>query len=565
MKRFFQFKSIKTNILLGFSLVILLAIILGVYNLISINQINHDTNNIVNKELPLLIADEKSALNTAQRLAAARAYVLYGDPQFKEQFHQYTEESVVYQENILELNPTDEVKQLINQTLEWQEIIINDVFNVYDEGNKELAIQNLNKKVAPISALIMDDYEKMSNNRETIIGESGKGIIDNGNSILLTAMIISILVVVLGLFIALVTSNKIAKPIRTVMCRMKLIADGDLSQEPLKITQRNEIGQLIDATNEMSENTRKLLLQINTTVETVSSHSEELTQSANEVKIGSEQVASTMQELASGAEVQANIASTLSATMSDFSHKAEKANTNGIQIHQASNEVLTMTKEGTDLMRSSTEQMTKIDHIVHETVQKVNILDTHTQDISKLVVVIREVADQTNLLALNAAIEAARAGEHGRGFAVVADEVRKLAEQVSVSVTDITNIVTNIQNGFNQVTLSLQDGYKEVEKGTKGIKMTAETFEVINTFVKEMVSKMVAVTDHLSELATNSKDMNHSIQEVAATAEQSAAGIEQTSAASQQTSSSMEEIANSSEQLSKQAEQLNTLVRQFKL
>ena len=138
-----------------------------------------------------------------------------------------------------------------------------------------------------------------------------------------------------------------------------------------------------------------------------------------------------------------------------------------------------MTDKGSQLMDSSTKKMSKIDQIVKDSVQKVKDLDAQSQEIFKLVVVIKDVADQTNFLALNAAIEAARAGEHGRGFSVVAEEVRKLAEQTATSVTDITRIVNNIQNGFSVVTESLQDGYKEVEQGTNQIETTGETFNEI--------------------------------------------------------------------------------------
>src|SRR5690606_15905484 len=121
-------------------------------------------------------------------------------------------------------------------------------------------------------------------------------------------------------------------------------------------------------------------------------------------------------------------------------------------VQQSANDILSLTNEGSHLMESSAKQMQTIDYIVRDSVDKASHLHTQVQEISKLVTVIKEIAEQTNLLSLNAAIEAARAGEHGKGFAVVADEVRKLAEQVAFSVTDITNIVTNIQQEFNVVT-----------------------------------------------------------------------------------------------------------------
>ena len=307
----------------------------------------------------------------------------------------------------------------------------------------------------------------MATNREVNINEKGQKNISNGESTLMVVINVSILVLILGIVIALIISQKISRPIRTVMDRMNLLTNGDLTQEPLETNLRDETGQLMNATNEMSGHMRELLTKINVVSETVNAQSEELTQSSNEVTIGAEQIAVTMQELAAGAETQANTSSDLSYKMSTFATNVQEANENGQQINQASSEILEMTDKGSQLMASSTKKMIEIDHIVKDSVQKVKDLDSQSQEIFKLVVVIKEVADQTNLLALNAAIEAARAGEHGRGFSVVAEEVRKLAEQTASSVTDITRIVNNIQNGFNVVTESLQDGYKEVEQGTK--------------------------------------------------------------------------------------------------
>ena len=220
-------------------------------------------------------------------------------------------------------------------------------------------------------------------------------------------------------------------------------------------------------------------------LDSITSQSEELTQSANEVNAGSQQIASTMQELAAGTESEARTASELASIMGVFSTSVQEANSNGELIQKSSNDVFQMTSEGSRLMESSDKQMAKIDQIVQDAVHKVQGLDVKSQEISKLVSVIQEIAAQTNLLALNAAIEAARAGEHGRGFAVVADEVRKLAEQVSTSVADITDIVDGIQSETSLVTESLQDGYKEVKQGTTEINTTRETFASISSAVTE--------------------------------------------------------------------------------
>ncbi|MUK90296.1 HAMP domain-containing protein [Ornithinibacillus sp. L9] len=370
---------------------------------------------------------------------------------------------------------------------------------------------------------------------------------------------------IIGGLLVIFISRIVSRNLRQVVEVSNKISEGDLTVSKIEYNGTDEIGQLASSVNKMSANLQEVLKEVSTVSERVSGQSEELTQSANEVKEGSVQVASTMEELASGSETQANSASDLSSVMNTFFLKVQEANKNGDLIEQVGQNVQGLTNKGTRLMDTSTEQMTKIDQIVQEAVEKVQGLDTHSQQITNLVSVIRDIADQTNLLALNAAIEAARAGEHGKGFAVVADEVRKLAEQVAVSVTDITGIVKNIQQESSNVTESLQGGYKEVKLGTEQIKTTNETFTDISAAIDEMVISIKTVTESLTDIETRTMEMNTSVEEIASISEESAAGIEQTSASSQQTSSSMEEMARGSEELADLAEKLNGLVRKFKL
>lgn len=564
MKRLFHFNSLKKKILFSFSLVLVLVILLGIYNFLAIKQLNSNTNEIVNKQISLLVADEKISLNMAQRTSLVRGYLLYEDQQFKDQFDSFTDESIKLEQEVLKLSDSEQVKELIDKKVLWGESI-NKVFKEFESGNKEKAMEIMSTEVQPIAGEITDGFNEMAAKREKIVNSTGKEAISYGKASLIVDIIVSIVIVLIGVAISFITARILTTPIVSVMRRMKSIASGDLSQDPLKTTSKDEIGQLVDATNEMNLNTRNLLNKINFVSETVSSQSEELTQSANEVKSGTEQVAITMEELARGSENQSSSASDLAYLMGTFITKVADANENGEHVQRYSNDVLEMTKEGSRIMNSSTDQMARIDHIVHDAAEKVKSLDNQSQEISKLVSVIKDIADQTNLLALNAAIEAARAGEHGKGFAVVADEVRKLAEQVSVSVNDITGIVTNIQSESSSVAGSLKSGYSEVEQGTIQIKNTGDNFNKISASVLEMVQNIKTVAGNLSDIAAKSQEMNGSIEEIASVSEESAAGVEQTAASVQQTNGSMEEVAGSSEHLAKLAEELNELVSQFKL
>lgn len=369
----------------------------------------------------------------------------------------------------------------------------------------------------------------------------------------------------LGVFIIWLFANNISRPLNIVSGQMDHLANGNLTLEPLPIKSKDEIGQLGHAMNQMQMGLKEMIQNVSNASETITTQSEEFTQSANEVRQGGEQIATTMQELSSGAESQAMSATALIEMMEDFNVKIEVSNKFGEEIERTSDSVLIMTGEGRVLMDQSVTQMESIHQKVTIAVENVQGLNSHTKEISKLIQVIQEIADQTNLLALNAAIEAARAGEQGKGFAVVAAEVKKLAEQVSDSVGGITNIVDRILLGSVDAVNSLQSSYDEVENGTKHIKVTGQTFGAINESVIEMVGKTQNISRNLRVLTDYSVEMNKSIEEVAAVAEESAAGVEQTAASTQQSSSSMEEIALGAEALAYLATQLNEQVNKFKL
>ncbi|RDW15636.1 methyl-accepting chemotaxis protein [Oceanobacillus chungangensis] len=564
MKKRFKIKNIRARMTLGFSVIIGLFILFAIYNFFSIYKTNEATREIINYQMELLIVDQELVSNMAQREGYLRGFLLYGDTGMRDRFKDSIEETIALENRLLELNDTEATRVLIDKKIVWG-TLTDEVFETYDNGNEEEANRIMNSEVIPLSEEIMTEFQEATNNREDLIQAGGKRIIENGNTTFFISLIVGGLILIFGIASAVLTSRSITKPIKSLMDRMNLVAKGDLSGELLEVRSADEVAQLTVATNEMVLNNRDLLSKISTVSETVSSEGEELTSAANEVKAGSDQIAVTMQELATGSETQANSASDLAAIMVNFTEKVSEANERGQTIHEYSTKVLEMTNEGRSLMEGSQKQMGSIDQLVKDAVQNVRGLDEQSQEISKLVSVIQEIADQTNLLALNAAIEAARAGEHGKGFAVVADEVRKLAEQVSVSVTDITGIVTAIQNEASKIAGSLRGGYEEVEQGTKQIQTTGTMLNEIGESVTKMVQDITAVSGNLYEIVENTQEMNSSIEEIASVSEEAAAGVEEIAASTEQTSSSMDEVAATSVQLSKAAEELEGLVKQFKL
>ena len=561
----YKLKTIKQKMLLGFSIVMLVVLVQGLSSFIKVKQVNDNIDSIIDRQLVFMIANETIAYNTANQLLALNDYVWSGgETANKERFDSLAGEIQAEQDKVLKRNTLPEVEDLMKRVDSWQEKVEKEIIANVEGGNEKAAQANMDK-VEKEGHELMSIFEKLSDDREKAITDSGDAIMDSSLFTLYIIGISTLIVLVLTFVIAQLTSAPISRNVRTVSERMKELASGDLSSSLLAVKSADEVGELMESLNIMTENNRAMLAEISEVSGKASRQSEELTQAATEVKAGSEQIASTMEELAAGSESQANRSGELSSMMQAFSGKIAETNVNGEKIQSASDHIVEMTAEGSGLMEQSTKQMDKIDAIVREAVAKVEGLDSQSQEISKLVSVIKAIAEQTNLLALNAAIEAARAGEQGKGFAVVADEVRKLAEQVAVSVTDITDIVAAIQQESQAVTFSLQDGYREVEQGTKQVRATGATFVGIDQALHEMSGHIGQISGNLEEITASSRQMNHSIEEIAAVSEESAAGVEETSATAQQSLSAMEEIANSSVSLADLSEQLNSLVKQFKL
>lgn len=495
-------------------------------------------------------------------------YLLTHDDKYIEEFEKYQDQ---FSEMIAKIEPSiknDEEKTFFNQIEDNNSSMNNNFFNqivpTVEDGQAAMA-----NSLREMSSRLRHETVGHVDELMTLVKSDQTNSVDNGiNSMSASVLVLGIVngsSIILAITLLVIISRRITTRLRHVVEMTTEVAGGNLATESLNYTGKDEIGQLAQAINLMKTSIRSIVKKVAETSDNVSSSSEELTQSASEVKEGNSQVSHTMEEIASGSESQARSTSNLAENMNDFAEKVSLSEASGKEIASQSDNILYLTTDGSKLMEKSVNQMNKIDTIMADAVNKVQGLDASSNEITNLISVIKDIADQTNLLSLNAAIEAARAGEHGKGFAVVADEVKKLSEQVAASIEEITGVVSTIQTETDDVVASLNEGYHEVQEGTKQIEATGQIFNIIDDSVTVMANKITEVSGHLKEVATNSQSMNHLVEEIASVSEESAAGVGEASASAEQTSSSMEEVARSADELAKMAEQLNQELHVFKL
>ena len=394
---------------------------------------------------------------------------------------------------------------------------------------------------------IMEEFDKKSKNLNDKVGSFRETEIKQANSLngamVATMNMLRLVLVITGLLIlafALLTAwyitRGITKPLKRTVEMVTRIASGDLSAD-IVVESRDETGQLQEAMQLMAQNLRGIISQTVQISSGIASSSTQLRAAAEQIAAGAEQAAGQTDTVATASEE-------MQATSADIARNCALA-------AEACKQTTESATAGTQVAGQSVKGMDAIVERVRRSSASITSLGTRSEQIGAIIAVIEDIADQTNLLALNAAIEAARAGEQGRGFAVVADEVRALAERTTKATREIGEMIKGIQGETRTAVKEMEEGVHEVETGAELSQMSGRSLESILERINDVTLQINQIATAAEQQTATTGEVANNISQMTGIANQSFLGAQDTAAAARQ--------------LAAQAQQLQSLMSQFQV
>lgn len=377
-------------------------------------------------------------------------------------------------------------------------------------------------------------------------------------------IVVLVVALLLGAIIVYFITRSIVKPLNTLNQAALKISHGDLT-ERISISSQDEFGELSNSFNDMSDHLQKVIHEVEVSAEQVAASSEELTASAEQTSDASEHVSEGIQQVASGAEAQENGLKQNAETLATITDGIGRVAENALSVSKLTQDARIQAEKGGETVQQSVEQMKSLHQSVKESNATILSLNDRSKEIESIIDVIVGISDQTNLLALNAAIEAARAGESGKGFTVVANEVRKLAEQSQQSANQISDLISNIQIDTQHSVTKMETASVNVENGMTLSNETADSFNQVIKSVRDIAPQIEDVAEIAEQISNRIQEVTRTATEHADVARDNAAASEEIAASTEEQLASMEEISSASRALSSLAESLQTLISQFRI
>ncbi|MFZ5634247.1 MAG: methyl-accepting chemotaxis protein [Bacillota bacterium] len=517
--------SIRNKLVAGFGIVlVVMGAIMG-YLLYNINMVNRHyadllANRIWLKDQALVLS--KDFTSSAYDL---RGYLLTGDIKARNSYRQYVSEA---HSRITEMNSKVEIPEAralledIEGKMAGYETYASDLIMLKEAGQIEDIIKYSLENMQLLNGInsAIDEFVKFEEKT------TGEHIVSSSQKVKQAAIIstaIALLAVLAGLLIAYFLSRSISQPLAFIGNKAVMIAGGDLTGDDIEVNRADELGQLARSFNQMKNSLAEFAGKVTEVAGKLADQSSRLAAQAQQTSAGASQTAAATGEIATSMEQVAE---------------------NTQEVAQSASGMASHAGTGREGLTKISEEMASIALSTSEVRESINDLADDINSINQFVDIITSIAEQTNLLALNAAIEAARAGEFGRGFSVVAEEVRKLAEETSQSAKEIQQLTARVLSRSNQAVKVIATGSDRVVQGTQ---------------VVEKVSASLVGIINLSEGLTGQ------MQSVAAAAQQVSSGVQNMAATAEEQTAAMEEVTAAADNLNSLAMELDNFARRFKV
>lgn len=521
MKWFGNLKT-ATKIISAFLIVSLILAGLGVFSIFSLRSANTNMKELYNNNL-ISVRDLSAAQIKYQSIRVALrdmsiAKAAEEKSGYKEQIEKATGEIEQFINNYRPLATTPKEQELLGNFDKEYEIYMK-MFSqglILAEKEDPTEFNAYRSQLAPQGEKVVVYMNGLIDENVRLAAETNKHSQDKYSSALVLTLSVVIGAVIVSILIGYVIARSISRPLMVMLGLASEVANGNLTQKA-DISTKDEVGQLASALNRMVDNLKDLINGI--------------VMNSQSVAASSEEISASTQEIASTSTTQSAASASITELFKELSLAINSVAVSAEEAAELSNDTVRTAREGGYVVETSLQGMQAVNHQMTQ-------LEEDSRKIGDIIEVIDDIAEQTNLLALNAAIEAARAGEQGRGFAVVADEVRKLAERSSDATKEITKIIKAMQENTKQ---SVRAVAESVEQSS----MTSQAFEQIISMVNSSSLKVNEIAAACEEESAQAAEVMSSVESIAASSEESAAASEETAATCQSLAQLAEELAQS--------------------
>ncbi|MCM3122312.1 HAMP domain-containing methyl-accepting chemotaxis protein [Mesobacillus sp. AQ2] len=448
---------------------------------------------------------------------------------------------------------SDEILKTVDEFRQNGEQV--DIFTQISLANKAETIRDMNiEKLNQLQTAILDD-------RTTIMNETHSSIA----SMIRNTFILIIIAFIISSVAMYFVSRSISKNLKDVVAYCKKLAAGELNVKALQAKNKDEVGQIIQAMNQLSGNLKASISSILLSSDQVNEMSRNLKENAEATTEANNEITTSIMQVASASDEQVKISERTNEAVENVSSQLIEVTGSMQETLQTTSDTKQKIEQGKLYAINVTEQMDEINGKVTELAKVIHSLKNNSQEIHRIIEIITDISNQTNLLALNAAIEAARAGEHGKGFGVVAQEVRKLAEQSAGAADSIRTILEQTGKETNLAVNVMDESQVTVQKGNELVEKVAATFTEIAQSIEEVSLKGDTVSSAVTSANEKIEFMAQSATEVITASSKSAQFLEQVAATTEEQNATMQELLESSSKLSSMAENLRKSFSSFKL